>query len=60
MKVAKALTEVWDWKDRVYNEDKDIPLRESFCRAKRETSKLLRGMGYKKNYLRKDVYQISS
>ncbi|MCD6227971.1 MAG: hypothetical protein J7K17_00635 [Candidatus Omnitrophica bacterium] len=60
MKVAKALTEVWDWKDRVYKEDKDIPLRESFYRAKGETNKLLRGMGYKKNYLRKDVYQIFS
>lgn len=60
MKVDKSLQEVWDWKDRVYKEDKDISLRESFYKAKRETNKLLRGMGYKKNYLRKDVYRISS
>ena len=29
MKVDKSLQEVWDWKDKVYQETKHLPVREA-------------------------------
>ena len=40
--ISKALEEVWEIKDRIYEEDKDCSVLESLKRAREATQKVLK------------------
>jgi len=37
MRIDKSLQEVWDWKDKIYQESKDLSLKEAVDKIRRET-----------------------
>jgi hypothetical protein len=39
MKYDKSLEQVWEWKDAIYNEVKDLPVKERIEYIKREAKK---------------------
>lgn len=44
--ISKALVEVWEWKDEVYNDVKDMRFEEKeeyYANSLKETAKILKG-----------------
>lgn len=39
MTYDKSLEQVWEWKDAIYNEVKDLPVKERIAYIKREAKK---------------------
>ena len=40
MKIDKSLQEVWDWKDKIYQENKYLSLKETVDKIRRETHEI--------------------
>lgn len=45
MKVDKSLQEVWDWKDKVYQETKDLSMKETVEHIRRGAEEFCRKYG---------------
>jgi hypothetical protein len=59
MKVSKALKEVWEWKDAVYNETKDMDRKEVVKYFHKGVERFLDKMGYKKVKSSNGVYRLN-
>jgi hypothetical protein len=59
MKVSKALKEVWEWKDAVYEETKDLDRKEVVRHFRKGVDRLLDEMGYKKIEASNGVYRLN-
>ena len=55
-KVSKALEEVWEWKEAVYQETKHMTTRERLEYIKKEIDEMLEEEGVEKVWLSKRVY----
>lgn len=44
-KTSRALTEVWEWKERIFEEHKDLSLAEWVARTKEQSTQLLEKRG---------------
>lgn len=42
MKIDRSLKEVWDWKDQVYEETKDLSMEERINKIKKDADKILK------------------
>jgi len=47
-KVSKALTEVWEWKEQIYEERKDMTLAEWVRISKEKSSRIRKKYGIRK------------
>lgn len=47
MKVDKSLQEVWDWKDKVYQETKHLPVREAAKKIHEDVRQIKKKYGLK-------------
>jgi len=52
MKVDKSLQEVWDWKDKVYQETKDFSMKETADHIHKGAEQLCKRYGLKLKTLR--------
>lgn len=44
--ISKALKQVWDWKDAIYKDVKDIPLKNALEKITADASKKAESMGF--------------
>jgi len=53
MKVDKSLQEVWEWKEKVYQETKNLSVKETAEKMRRETEELTKkyNLQFKKGVL---------
>jgi len=58
MNVSKSLKEVWDWKDALYEETKDMSKEELVEFFNDNTKEFLDTMGYKKNPVKEGIYKL--
>jgi hypothetical protein len=58
MKVSKALKEVWDWKDKVYRETKDMNKNEVIRYFSERIEKFLDKTGYKRIKISEGIYKL--
>ncbi len=58
MNVSKSLKEVWDWKDALYEETKDMSKEELVEFFNGNTKEFLATMGYKKNPVKEGIYKL--
>ena len=58
MKVAKALEEVWKWKESVYKETKEMDKKEVIRYFKEGVDRFLDQMGYKKIKVSSVAYRL--
>ncbi len=47
MKVTKSLQEVWDWKDKVYQETKHLSIRETARKIQKDADEICKKYGLK-------------
>ena len=47
-KISKALTEVWEWKEKIHEERKDMTLSEWARKSKKNSSRVVKEYGIKK------------
>lgn len=47
MNVDKSLKEVWDWKDRVYQETRHLSIRETTKKIHEDVEKIIKKYGLK-------------
>ena len=59
MKVSKALKEVWEWKDAIYEETKDMDRKEVVRYFRKDVDRVLDKMGYKKIEVANGVYRLN-
>ncbi len=60
MKESKALEEVWEWKNAVYEETKEMNKDEIYKYFNRDSETFLNRAGYKKIKIADGVYTIKS
>ncbi|MCK4613971.1 MAG: hypothetical protein KAU14_04135 [Thermoplasmata archaeon] len=58
LKVSKAMKEVWEWKEAVYQETKDMSTREGLEYIQKEVDKMLEEEGLEKVWLSERVYTL--
>jgi len=58
MNVSKSLEEVWDWKDALYEETKELSKEELVEFFNDNTKEFLDTMGYKKNPVKEGIYKL--
>ena len=58
MKVSKSLREVWEWKEAVYEETKDMNKKETIKYFHKSVDSFLDKMGYKKIETSNGVYRL--
>ncbi|MEW6685736.1 MAG: hypothetical protein AB1393_05965 [Candidatus Edwardsbacteria bacterium] len=59
MKISKALKEVWEWKEAVYEETKNMDKKEVVKYFHKSVGRLLDKMDYKKIEVSNGVYRLS-
>ncbi len=47
MKVPKSLQEVWDWKERVYEETKELSVEEAARKIQKDADEICKKYGLK-------------
>ena len=57
-KVSKALKEVWEWKEAVYEETKHMTTRERLEYIRNEANQILEEEGMEKVKVKKGVYLL--
>ena len=57
-KVSKALKEVWEWKESVYQETKDMTTKEGLEYIRNEANKILEEEGLEKVKVKEGVYKL--
>ena len=57
-KVSKALKEVWEWKESVYQETKDMTTKEGLEYIKNEANRILEEEGLEKVKVKEGVYKL--
>ena len=59
MKTSKSLREVWEWKEAVYEETKDMNKKETIRYFHKSVDSFLDKMGYKKIETSNGVYKLN-
>jgi len=57
-KVSKALEEVWEWKEAVYNDIKDLSPEERIVFFRERSDRLLEKLDLEKVKVREGVYRL--
>ena len=58
MNESKSLLEVWEWKEAVYNDVKDLSSEERVKYYSENADKFLKEMGYIKKKIGKNSYKL--
>jgi hypothetical protein len=58
MKESKSMLEVWEWKEEVYNDTKDMSDEEVLKYFNDGAEKTFERMGYKKKMTGKNTYKL--
>ncbi len=58
MEESKSMLEVWEWKEEVYNDTKDMTPEQVVKYFSESTDKFLKEMGYKKKMIGKNMYKL--
>jgi hypothetical protein len=58
MNESKSMLEVWEWKEAVYNDTKDMTPEQLVKYYSESTEKFLKEMGYEKKMVGKNIYKL--
>jgi hypothetical protein len=58
IKYSKALLEVWDWKEKIYNERKDMPISDWAELSRKKSQELLARYNIKKTTHKKGTEHL--
>ena len=58
MEESKSMLEVWEWKEAVYNDIKDMNKEEKLKYFNEATEEIFKEMGYKKKMTGKNTYKL--
>ena len=58
MTESKSMLEVWEWKEAVYNDIKNMTKEEVLKYYEETANKIISKMGYKKQDIKKNAYKL--